>query len=159
MPTVDREVPQMQRLLFAAMAVLPLGALVVGYGIGHARASGVPTVGTGTLTYTGSLLTFGQPDNNLHQIAVALWPSGATSAACTTGTQSVQATNGEFSVPLPPACVGVRVPLETWNEEMEPSAAPLPAYRNVQAGFMALGWKDDAMADAAWKKWVLTAKK
>jgi hypothetical protein len=25
-------------------------------------------------------------------------------------------------------------------------------------GFMALGWKDDAMADAAWKKWVQTGK-
>ena len=28
----------------------------------------------------------------------------------------------------------------------------------IQSGFMALGWKDDAMADAAWKKWVQTGK-
>jgi hypothetical protein len=28
----------------------------------------------------------------------------------------------------------------------------------VQTGFMALGWKDEAAAEAAWKRWVQTGK-
>lgn len=75
----------------------------------HARALGVPTLTT--LAYSGSLLTFGVPDNSTHTMVLALFVAGANdgglgSAACTT-TASVTCVNGQFTIPLSSGCTAV----------------------------------------------------
>jgi microcystin-dependent protein len=81
-----------------------LATLVLGYRIGRVRAAGIPT--GSALSYSGTLLTFGQPDNSSHAITLNLWVGNAI--ACQTVSPSmIQVLNGRFSVPLDPSCVQV----------------------------------------------------
>lgn len=89
--------------LIAGAVTLVAATLVLGYHIGRARAYGIPQ--TGTMSYTGTLYTYGQPDSGSHTIGVTLWVQGAAAAACSTSTATVTLVNGQFTVPLSEDCV------------------------------------------------------
>ena len=96
------------RKRLSLLAAMLTCALVL-YEVRHARALGIPTLTP--LTYTGSLLTFGSPDNTVHTMTLALFVAGANdgglgSAACTT-TLSVTCVNGQFTIPLSSTCLAV----------------------------------------------------
>jgi microcystin-dependent protein len=97
-----------RRFVFGAAAVVGLAAVVLGYGIGRARASGIPL--TNTLTYTGTLLNNGQADNGTHFVIAKVFDGtgdgGVTATqACQTTTGTVTAANGRFTIALDPSCV------------------------------------------------------
>jgi microcystin-dependent protein len=92
-----------RQTMIAGAVTLVAGTLGLGYHIGKARANGIPL--TSTMSYTGTLYTYGQIDSGTHSIGVALWVSGATTAACTTQPITVTLINGQFTVPLSDSCV------------------------------------------------------
>jgi hypothetical protein len=95
----------MNRFAATAGLLLLLGGIVLGLGIGRARAFGVPQ--TSALTYSGSLLSFGQPDNSAHMMSAALYANGSTTPACSIDSQSIVCMNGHFTLPLPDSCADV----------------------------------------------------
>lgn len=96
-----------KKLALSAGAMAVACGLMLAYAVGRAHAYDIPL--TNTLTYTGSLLTFGAPDNSSHQMMVALYVTGQTSttAACQTATSSVTCVNGQFTIALPSNCVTI----------------------------------------------------
>lgn len=93
-----------RRILAAAAAAALLATLLLGYHIGQARAAGIPP--SNTLSYTGTLLSYGQPDNGSHAITLNLW-AGDSIACQTTSATTVQLVNGRFTLPLDASCVPV----------------------------------------------------
>jgi microcystin-dependent protein len=93
-----------RRLIVIGSAGLLAGAVMVGYSIGRARANGMPQ--SGALTYSGTLLNYGAPDNGVHAITLQLW-AGSAVACTTTPENDTQLVNGHFSIPLDEACVAV----------------------------------------------------
>ena len=91
----------MKRSWIGIVIILLSVSIVVAYGVRRAGAFGVPS--TSTLSYTGTLMTFGAPDNSSHSFTVALTSSGTT--LCTQTTTLTPA-NGQFTVPLPASCAG-----------------------------------------------------
>ena len=82
-----------------------IAAIVVAYNVGRARANGIPT--TTTVAFRGSLLTFGQPDNNTHSIGLTLYLTDGTPTTCVVGPSSIQVANGQFALPLTSNCVTI----------------------------------------------------
>lgn len=85
-------------------------ALFVAYAVGSARADGIPS--PATLAFSGSLLTFGTPDNSTHQMSVALF--NGTTQECATSTASVACVNGQFSIPLVPSTPSCVTAVQTY---------------------------------------------
>lgn len=77
-------------------------AMTVGYHVGGARASGIPT--TNTLSYTGTLMNNGQPENASHFILLKLWVD-QTLVCSTIPMGNTQVSNGRFTIPLDASCV------------------------------------------------------
>jgi microcystin-dependent protein len=94
----------MKRLMTSAALLLFVGAIGIAYTVGRARAYGVPQ--TGTMSYSGTLMNFGQPDSSSHVITLKLWV-GSTVSCTTVPTGSTQLVNGRFTVPLDPSCLPV----------------------------------------------------
>lgn len=95
-----------RRLRTMSVAAVVALAVAGGYHLRGARASGIPS--TNTLSYSGTLLNNGQPDNMSHFILIKLWVKGDANAACSTipaGNTSV--TNGRFTLALDSSCVAV----------------------------------------------------
>jgi microcystin-dependent protein len=96
----------MKRLILGGAAVL---LLIVGYRVGRARANGIPQ--TGTMSYNGRLLSFGQPADSgttPYMMSLAMYVSGQESSGtplCSTDPASVTVSNGAFTIPVPDACV------------------------------------------------------
>ena len=93
-----------RRLWLIAFAFVGPGIGVLGYNLGKARAAGIPP--TGTMTYSGTLLNFGQLDTQSHNLTLNLWLPGNT-LGCVTTTTGTTLTSGRFSVPLDVSCVPV----------------------------------------------------
>ena len=88
-----------------------LGAVAVAaYHVGRAHGAGIPS--PTTLVYSGSLLTFGVPDNSNHQMALALY-NGSTQV-CGTPVTTVGCVNGQFSLPLVPSTPSCVTAVETY---------------------------------------------
>jgi microcystin-dependent protein len=95
-----------RRLRTMSVAAVVALAVAGGYQLRGARASGIPS--TNTLSYSGTLLNNGQPENLAHAIQLNLWVKGDASAACSTKPAgSTPVTNGRFTIPLDSSCVGV----------------------------------------------------
>lgn len=96
-----------RRVLVLSLALAGACAVAVGYHVGRARASGIPTANP--LAYSGTLLNNGQPDNGTHFILLKLWTTGSTtSPACSTiPAGSIQLSNGRFTLPLDASCLPV----------------------------------------------------
>jgi hypothetical protein len=88
------------------MVVGAICMLGVGYRIGKAYASGIPT--TNPLVYTGTLMNNGAPAQSPQNIGISLWtdPTSSTSQVCDvpSGAVTIDAL-GRFSVPLNAACL------------------------------------------------------
>lgn len=85
---------------------LTSGLALLAYQAGRARAYDIPTIDT--LAFSGSLLTFGAPDNSSHQMSIALYVNGSTTAACgSTATSSITCVNGQFTIPVPSTCIPI----------------------------------------------------
>ena len=95
-----------RRLRTMSVAAIVALAVAGGYQLRGARASGIP--GMNTLSYSGTLIMNGQPENASHFILLKLWEKDNPSAACSTipaGNTSV--INGRFTLPLDSSCVAV----------------------------------------------------
>lgn len=95
-----------RRLATLSIAAVVAVAVAGGYQLRGARASGIP--GMNTLSYSGTLIKNGQPDNGSHVISLKLWEQGNPVAACLTmpaGNTTV--VSGRFTVPLDSSCVAV----------------------------------------------------
>jgi microcystin-dependent protein len=95
-----------RRLRTMSVAAVVALAVAGGYHLRGARASGIPS--TNTLSYSGTLLNNGQPDNMSHFILLKLWVKGDANAACSTiPAGNTPVTNGRFTLPLDSSCVAV----------------------------------------------------
>ena len=95
-----------RRLRTMSLAAVAAIAVAGGYHLGGARASGIPALNT--LSYSGTLLNNGQPENASHFILLKLWEKGNASAACSTiPAGSISVVNGRFTIPLDSSCVAV----------------------------------------------------
>jgi microcystin-dependent protein len=92
----------MKRRITVILAASAALSVAVGYHVGKARASGIPTMNP--LVYTGTLLDNGQPDTGSHFILLKLW-NGSTLACSTIPAGNTQLVGGRFSIPLDPTCV------------------------------------------------------
>jgi microcystin-dependent protein len=87
------------RWTVVALSFVAVGVLA--YGMGRARAYGIPQ--TAAMNYSGTLLAFGQPETSSHVMTLNLW--GASGVVCTTAAGPTAVTNGRFTVPLDDSCV------------------------------------------------------
>ena len=106
-PASPRPMRRMSRVArrFVLLAMIATCAMV----LQEVRRAYATTGTTATpMAYSGTLLTFGAPDNGPHTIIVALFITGANdggfaSAACSV-TAPVTTVNGQFTIPLSTSC-------------------------------------------------------
>ncbi len=94
-------------------------AIALGYVMGRARASGIPT-SPPVMTYSGTLTdSAGTPLKEAKNIQIQFWDrqSGGSTPVCLTPSSSQPLVAGTFQVPLPDPCVAaVHANAELWAE-------------------------------------------
>ncbi len=88
----------------AAVILVSVAGMAIAFRMGRAQASGIPQ--TGTMSYSGTLLNFGQPDSDDHTIVLRLWAGGSV-ACTTTPAGTTRLVNGHFTIPLDDSCVTI----------------------------------------------------
>jgi hypothetical protein len=105
------------KLIVIGMSSVITAGVALGYFIGGARASGIPT--TQPLTYSGVLTdTSGVPLTGTKNIQIAIWDAAANgNQQCSIGPASQALSAGGFQVALPQACLtAVHGATELWVE-------------------------------------------